>query len=657
MNPIIWEPHAEQVAGSQMTAFHLLVEEKTGTPFSDYQALWEWSTANPDLFWTSIWEFCEVRASSLWDTTLKRTESMRTAKWFQGARLNYAENLLERGSDDAIAILFRNETGQSREIRRGELRSEVARIRSWLREKGIGSGDRVAAWMPNVPETVVMMLATAALGATFTSCSPDFGIQAVSERFGQIEPTILLVADGYHYGGKYFNGLPKVQQLLEHLPSIQHTLIVPYSGRLIDLKNVRNAVLWEGVGNSTEPIEYLQFPFDHPLYILYSSGTTGKPKCIVHGAGGTLLQHLKEHRLHTDLKSNERLFYFTTCGWMMWNWLVGGLASGAAIVLYDGSPMEPAADSLFQLVDDLEISVFGTSASYLASVEKQGVHPADHFDLRRLRMILSTGSPLTDEGFQYVYRDIKSDLCLSSISGGTDIVSCFALGNPNLPVRSGQLQCRGLGMAVDVFNRDGEGVIDEKGELVCTQPFPSMPLRFWQDARGVAYQQAYFDRYPNIWCHGDFAKITVEGGMIIYGRSDAILNPGGVRIGTAEIYAHVIPIEEVIDCVVVGQEWEGDSRIVLFIQLHPETSMSDRVAEKIRKKIRANASPRHVPQVILAVSDIPKTRSGKTAELAVRDVIHQREVVNRDALANPESLAEFFPRQELVPPDSSTKSG
>lgn len=657
MSSILWEPRSEQVISSQMTAFQGVVEEKTGTTFSDYQALWEWSISEPAQFWTSIWEFCEVRASALWDTALENPESMRTAKWFQGARLNYAENLLERGPDDAIAILFRNETGQSREIRRDELRAEVARIADWLRKKGIRSGDRVAAWTPNLPETIVMMLATAALGATFSSCSPDFGIQAVTERFGQIEPTILLVADGYQYGGKYFNALPKIKELLELVPSIQHTLMVPYSGHPVDLKNLRNAILWEEVGDCTVPIEYPQFPFDHPLYILYSSGTTGKPKCIVHGAGGTLLQHLKEHRLHTDLKSNERLFYFTTCGWMMWNWLVAGLASGASIVLYDGSPMEPRAESLFELANEFKIDVFGTSASYLAAVEKLGVRPAEQFELGRLRMILSTGSPLTDEGFKYVYRDIKSDLCLSSISGGTDIVSCFAIGNPNLPVRTGQLQCRGLGMAVDVFNRDGKGVTEEKGELVCTKPFPSMPLGFWRDAKGFAYHQAYFDRYPGVWCHGDFAKITADGGMVIYGRSDAILNPGGIRIGTAEIYAHVIPMKEIVDCVAVGQEWEGDSRVVLFIQLHPQTLMDDQLAEKIRKQIRANASPRHVPQVILAVNDIPKTRSGKTAELAVRDVIHQRKVVNRDALANPDALAEFFPRQELIPPDSEIKSG
>ena len=648
MNPILWEPSPARVAGSQLTAFTSYVEQKTGDCFSDYQTLWEWSIENPEIFWAAVWDFCKVRASSSWETVLKNPQQMPGAKWFCGATLNFAENLIERGEDEAIAILFRNEVGQSREICRGELRSEVARIASWLRENGIGSGDRVAAWMPNVPETVMMLLAAASLGATFSSCSPDFGIEAVTERFGQIKPSVLLVTDGYVYGGKHFDVLPKVQRLLEHLPSIQHTLVVPYSGNSVCLKNLSNAKLWAEVGSVRIPIEYLQLPFDHPLYILYSSGTTGTPKCIVHGVGGTLLQHLKEHRLHTNLQAGDRLFYFTTCGWMMWNWLVSGLASDATIVLYDGSPIEPDASTLIRLADELAINVFGTSASYLAAIEKRGVRAGFKYNLDPLRTILSTGSPLTKESFQYVYREIKSDVCLSSISGGTDIVSCFTLGNPNLPVRSGELQCCGLGMAVDIFDDQGESLRGEKGELVCTRPFPSMPLEFWQDKTGVRYHNAYFDRFQNIWCHGDFAQRTPEGGMIIYGRSDAILNPGGVRIGTAEIYAHVIPIEEVVDCVAVGQEWEGDSRIVLFVQLHQAAVMDDVLKEKIRREIRVGSSPRHVPEVILAVNDIPKTRSGKTAELAVRDVIHQRKVINQDALANPDSLANFYPRNELI---------
>ena len=647
MNPILWKPDQERVAASQMTAFTRYVEEKTANHFSDYQALWQWSIQSPEDFWPAVWEFCEVQASRSWDTALENPHQMPGAKWFNGAKLNFAENLLEGGKDEAIAILFRNEIGQSREIRRGELRLEVARVAGWLQEQGIGPGDRIAAWMPNLPETVVMLLAAATLGATFSSCSPDFGIQAVVERFGQIEPVLLLVTDGYMYGGKTFEVLPKVQKLLESVPSIQHTLVVPYSSEPVNRINVPNSQWWDEVGSTGTPLEYLQLPFDHPLYILYSSGTTGTPKCIVHGAGGTLLQHLKEHRLHTDLRGGDRLFYFTTCGWMMWNWLISGLATGAAIVLYDGSPMQPDANVLFQLAEELEIDVFGTSASYLTALEKSGVRPGKQYNLGRLRTMLSTGSPLSDESFAYVYREIKADLCLASISGGTDIISCFVLGNSNLPVRRGELQCRGLGMAVDIFNAQGKSLVGEKGELVCTRPFPSMPLGFWRDETGSRYHNAYFDRYRNVWCHGDFAQLTEEGGMIIYGRSDAVLNPGGVRIGTAEIYAQVILVDEVVDCVAVGQEWKGDSRIVLFVQLQKGSLMDAPLEEKIRRQIRSGASPRHVPAAILTVPDIPKTRSGKISELAVRNAIHGHPIDNLEALANPEALHGFTSRDEL----------
>ena len=647
MNPILWKPDQERVAASQMTAFTRYVEEKTANHFSDYQALWQWSIQSPEDFWPAVWEFCEVQASRSWDTALENPHQMPGAKWFNGAKLNFAENLLEGGKDEAIAILFRNEIGQSREIRRGELRLEVARVAGWLQQQGIGPGDRIAAWMPNLPETVVMLLAAATLGATFSSCSPDFGIQAVVERFGQIEPVLLLVTDGYMYGGKTFEVLPKVQKLLESVPSIQHTLVVPYSSEPVNRINIPNSQWWDEVGSTGTPLEYLQLPFDHPLYILYSSGTTGTPKCIVHGAGGTLLQHLKEHRLHTDLRGGDRLFYFTTCGWMMWNWLISGLATGAAIVLYDGSPMQPDANVLFQLAEELEIDVFGTSASYLTALEKSGVRPGKQYNLGRLRTMLSTGSPLSDESFAYVYREIKADLCLASISGGTDIISCFVLGNSNLPVRRGELQCRGLGMAVDIFDAQGKSLVGEKGELVCTRPFPSMPLGFWRDETGSRYHNAYFDRYRNVWCHGDFAQLTEEGGMIIYGRSDAVLNPGGVRIGTAEIYAQVILVDEVVDCVAVGQEWKGDSRIVLFVQLQKGSLMDAPLEEKIRRQIRSGASPRHVPAAILTVPDIPKTRSGKISELAVRNAIHGHPIDNLEALANPEALHGFTSRDEL----------
>ena len=648
MNPILWKPDQERVAASQMTAFTRYVEEKTANHFSDYQALWQWSIQSPEDFWPAVWKFCGVQASRPWDNALENPQQMPGAKWFNGAKLNFAENLLEGGKDEAIAILFRNEIGQSREIRRGELRLEVARVAGWLQEQGIGPGDRIAAWMPNLPETVVMLLAAATLGVTFSSCSPDFGIQAVVERFGQIEPVLLLVTDGYMYGGKTFEVLPKVQKLLESVPSIQHTLVVPYSSEPVNRINIPNSQWWDEVGSTGTPLEYLQLPFDHPLYILYSSGTTGTPKCIVHGAGGTLLQHLKEHRLHTDLRGGDRLFYFTTCGWMMWNWLISGLATGAAIVLYDGSPMQPDANVLFQLAEELEIDVFGTSASYLTALEKSGVRPGKQYNLGRLRTMLSTGSPLSDESFAYVYREIKADLCLASISGGTDIISCFVLGNSNLPVRRGELQCRGLGMAVDIFDAQGKSLVGEKGELVCTRPFPSMPLGFWRDETGSRYHNAYFDRYRNVWCHGDFAQLTEEGGMIIYGRSDAVLNPGGVRIGTAEIYAQVILVDEVVDCVAVGQEWKGDSRIVLFVQLQKGSVMDAPLEEKIRRQIRSGASPRHVPAAILTVPDIPKTRSGKISELAVRNAIHGQPVDNLDALSNPEALEAFSSRAELA---------
>ena len=647
MNPILWKPDQERVAASQMTAFTRYVEEKTANHFSDYQALWQWSIQSPEDFWPAVWKFCGVQASRPWDNALENPQQMPGAKWFNGAKLNFAENLLEGGKDEAIAILFRNEIGQSREIRRGELRLEVARVAGWLQEQGIGPGDRIAAWMPNLPETVVMLLAAATLGVTFSSCSPDFGIQAVVERFGQIEPVLLLVTDGYMYGGKTFEVLPKVQKLLESVPSIQHTLVVPYSSEPVNRINIPNSQWWDEVGSTGTPLEYLQLPFDHPLYILYSSGTTGTPKCIVHGAGGTLLQHLKEHRLHTDLRGGDRLFYFTTCGWMMWNWLISGLAKGAAIVLYDGSPMQPDANVLFQLAEELEIDVFGTSASYLTALEKSGVRPGKQYNLGRLRTMLSTGSPLSDESFAYVYREIKADLCLASISGGTDIISCFVLGNSNLPVRRGELQCRGLGMAVDIFDAQGKSLVGEKGELVCTRPFPSMPLGFWRDETGSRYHNAYFDRYRNVWCHGDFAQLTEEGGMIIYGRSDAVLNPGGVRIGTAEIYAQVILVDEVVDCVAVGQEWKGDSRIVLFVQLQKGSVMDAPLEEKIRRQIRSGASPRHVPAAILTVPDIPKTRSGKISELAVRNAIHGYPIDNLEALANPEALHGFTSRDEL----------
>jgi acetoacetyl-CoA synthetase len=647
MNDVLWRPTAARREASNMTAFLQFVENRAGVSFCDDTALWQWSVSEREKFWAAIWDFCGVRASRRWDEVLRDGDRMPGARWFCGARLNYAENLLQ-GDDALVAILFENEAGVGRQLSFAELRAEVARIASWLREGGVQAGDRVAALMPNLPETVIAMLAAASLGATFSSCSPDFGLQAVLERFGQIEPVVLVAADGYSYAGKVFDLLPQVRGLAEQLPSLRQLLIVPSSGRPLELSELPTARLWDEVGAADAPLTFAQLPFDHPLYILYSSGTTGKPKCIVHGAGGTLLQHLKEQVLHTDLRAGERLFYFTTCGWMMWNWLVSGLATGATIVLYDGAPMTPAADRLLKLADALDLHVFGTSASYLAALEKTGCEIAGTYRLESLRTILSTGSPLVEESFDYVYREIKADVCLSSISGGTDIISCFALGNPNLPVRRGELQCRGLGMAVAIFDAAGNPLVAEKGELVCTRSFPSMPLGFWQDAGDAKYRAAYFERFENVWCHGDFALLTESGGVVIYGRSDAVLNPGGVRIGTAEIYAQANRLEEVLESVAIGQQWQGDVRIVLFVRLREGVRLDEPLRKRICQQIRAGASPRHVPAKILAVPDIPRTRSGKIVELAVRETVHGQEVANMQALANPDALEAFKDRDELV---------
>jgi acetoacetyl-CoA synthetase len=648
MNDVLWRPTAARREASNMTAFLQFVENRAGVSFCDDTALWQWSVSEREKFWAAIWDFCGVRASRRWDEVLRDGDRMPGARWFCGARLNYAENLLQ-GDDALVAILFENEAGVGRQLSFADLRAEVARIASWLREGDVQAGDRVAALMPNLPETVIAMLAAASLGATFSSCSPDFGLQAVLERFGQIEPVVLVATDGYTYAGKVFDLLPQVRSLAEHIPSLRQLLIVPSSGRPLELSELPTARLWDEVGAADAPLTFAQLPFDHPLYILYSSGTTGKPKCIVHGAGGTLLQHLKEQVLHTDLRAGERLFYFTTCGWMMWNWLVSGLATGATIVLYDGAPMTPAADRLLKLADALDLHVFGTSASYLAALEKTGCEIAGTYRLESLRTILSTGSPLVEESFDYVYREIKADVCLSSISGGTDIISCFALGNPNLPVRRGELQCRGLGMAVAIFDAAGNPLVGEKGELVCTRSFPSMPLGFWQDAGDAKYRAAYFERFENVWCHGDFALLTESGGMVIYGRSDAVLNPGGVRIGTAEIYAQANLLEEVLESVAIGQQWQGDVRIVLFVRLRGGVRLDEQLRKRICQQIRAGASPRHVPAKILAVPDIPRTRSGKIVELAVRETVHGQEVANMQALANPDALEAFKDRDELAP--------
>jgi acetoacetyl-CoA synthetase len=569
-------------------------------------------------------------------------------RWFPGARLNFAENLL-RFSDDHPALVFWNERGRQRELSYAELGREVARTAAALRDDGVGIGDRVAGFLPNLPETVIAMLATTSLGAIWSSCSPDFGANGVLDRFGQIRPRVLFCADGYRYAGKEVDSLARVREVRERIPEIERVVVVPYVANRPDVSGVAGGVLWgdwlERVPRSVIP-SFRRLPFDHPVYILYSSGTTGLPKCMVHGAGGTLLQHLKELVLHTDLRREDRIFYFTTCGWMMWNWLVSSLAVGATVILYDGAPLFPPR-VLWDMAEQEQVTVFGTSAKYLAMAQKEGLEPGRTHNLGALRAILSTGSPLAGHSYDYVYQTIKPDLHLASISGGTDIVSCFALGNPIAPVWRGELQTRGLGMSVDVFDQEGHSIRGSEGELVCTRPFPSMPVEFWNDPGGAKYRAAYFEHYPGVWRHGDWARITEQDGLVILGRSDATLNPGGVRIGTAEIYRQVEQLPEVVESLVVGQEWEGDVRIVLFVRLRDGVSLDQTLAGRIKQRIRDYASPHHVPRKILQVNDIPKTISGKITELAVRDVIHGRPVTNRDALANPQALELFRGLQEL----------
>ena len=652
----LWTPSPERIAAARVTAFRLAAAQRWGVALPDYEALHAWSVAQPEQFWTSVWEGDGVGGGVIGtrgERVLVDGHRMPGAKWFPDARLNFAQNLL-RSRDAHDAIVFWGEERVKNRMSHGELYRAVAHFAAALKEQGVVAGDRVAAYMPNLPETVVAMLAAASIGAIFTSASPDFGVQGVLDRFGQTEPKVLVACDGYYYGGKTVDVLGKLGEIVAQLPSVKRVVVVPYVHREHDLSHVPHARLYADFVapfHFVDDIEFAQLPFDHPLYIMYSSGTTGVPKCIVHCAGGALLQHLKEHKLHGDVKPGDRVFYFTTCGWMMWNWLVSALAAEATLLLYDGSPFAGDNQILFDYADAEHMTHFGTSAKFLDAAAKFGLKPRETHRLGTVRAMMSTGSPLVAEGFDYVYRDIKADLQLSSISGGTDIISCFVLGSPVLPVWRGEIQCRGLGMAVDVWDDDGRPVRGEKGELVCSKPFPVMPIGFWNDADGSKYHAAYFDRFDNVWCHGDFCEITAHGGLVIYGRSDATLNPGGVRIGTAEIYRQVEKLHEVVESLVIGQDWPpqnpNDVRVVLFVKLREGVTLDDELTKRIRQTIRDNTTPRHVPAKVLQVADIPRTKSGKIVELAVRNVVHGRAVKNQEALANPEALAHFRDRAEL----------
>ena len=645
MNEPIWQPSAQRVAASNLARF--IESERGHLAHGDYASLYDWSISRPDEFWAAVWRFCGVRAATPYERVVAGLDRMPGARWFEGATLNYAENLLAPDREGP-AIVFANERGERLEITWPELRGRVASVAAALRKCGVERGDRVAGFLANRPETVIAMLAAASIGAIWTSCSPDFGTEAVLDRFGQIEPKVLFATDGYFYNGKDIDSMPVVRSLAQRLPTLACVVIVPYRKPAPELAGLPSPELFDSFAGGNAAPAYEPLPFAHPLYILYSSGTTGAPKCIVHGAGGSLLQHRKEHALHTDIRAGDVVFYFTTCGWMMWNWLVSALAAGATIVLYDGAPLAPDPGVLWRLAERESINVFGTSARYLSALEKSGFVPRAHVALEPLRSILSTGSPLAPSSFDFAYRDIKADMQLASISGGTDIVSCFALGNPLLPVYRGELQCRGLGMKVEIFDAQGRSVRERKGELVCTAPFPSMPIEFWNDPDGRKYHAAYFERFPNVWCHGDYAEITAHDGVVIYGRSDAVLNPGGVRIGTAEIYRVVEQFEEVAESVVVGQDWNGDTRVILFVRLQPGHTLDADLENRLREAVRRKASPRHVPAKILAVADIPRTMNGKLVELAVRETIHGREIGNRDALANPEALECFRNLPELT---------
>jgi acetoacetyl-CoA synthetase len=643
---ILWHPAADADRKTNIGAFQSRAAAATGRSFGSYRALHDWSIHFPEEFWGLLWDELEIRASQRWTRAIHPRQPMWRTTFFEGARLNFAENLL-RHRDDRVAFIFRDEAGNRLEWTAAELWREVAATAAGLRQAGITAGDRIAGFVPNIPATLVAMLAATSIGAVWSSCSPDFGTSAVVDRFGQIGPRLLFAADGYRYNGKTFDLRPRIEEIAQRIPGIAQTVLLPYLEASPALPDVPGAISLADFQIESQDLEFAQLPFDHPLFILYTSGTTGVPKCIVHRAGGALIQLMKDHRLHCDLGAGDRLFFYTTCGWMMWNWLVAGLASDCTIVLYEGSPFAPEPDALWQLAESEQVTAFGAGARYLAAIENAGLEPGRDFDLAELRLLMSTGSVLPPEGYDYVYSHVKPDVLLASVTGGTDILSAFALGAPILPLYRGEMQCLALGMAVSVFNEQGQAVIGASGELVCTRPFPSMPLKFWNDEDNARYKAAYFERFPGVWHHGDFAELTERGGLIIHGRSDAVLNPGGVRIGTAEIYRQVDKLDEVLESVCIGQNWDNDVRVVLFVVLREGIQLTDELAQRIRDTIRHNTSPRHVPACILQVTDIPRTLSGKIAETAVRDTVNGRAVTNLDALANPEALAQFADRPEL----------
>ena len=641
----LWTPTQERSAHSRMKDFMARVNHEFGFSIDHYDDLFRWSVENPSDFWGAFWKYSGIRYSKDYDRVVDDPKKMPGAKWFEGARLNFAENLLS-GKDSKTAIIFRGEAELERRISYAELYEQSHRIAEALKRMGVKKGDRVAGFIPNMPEAIIAMLGAASIGAIWSSSSPDFGIKGVLDRFSQIEPKVVFAADGYFYKGKKFDSQEKLKGILHELPSVEKVVLINYTDT-VDTGSVPNAVSWEDFATPVDgEMVFEQLPFDHPLYIMYSSGTTGLPKSIVHSAGGTLIQHLKELMLHSNLRKDDTIFYFTTCGWMMWNWFVSSLAVGATLVCYDGNPFHPGPDALLHMADELDISIFGTSAKYIASLENAGVKPASISAFPALKAILSTGSPLSNESFEYIYRDWKADVQLSSIAGGTDIISCFMLGNPMLPVFMGEIQCRGLGMDVDSFDEYGQSVTGKQGELVCKTAFPSMPVYFWNDPDGKKYHDAYFDVYDGIWRHGDYILLSAHGGITMFGRSDATLNPGGVRIGTAEIYNVVENMEEIEDSVVIGQKWEDDERVVLFVKLNEGYRLDDMLKAKISKLIRSNCSPRHVPAIIMETIGVPYTLNGKKVEIAVKKALLGQEIKNKDALSNPEVL-DYFSKLKL----------